>query len=865
MALSAGMRLGPYEILASLGAGGMGEVYRAKDTKLGREVALKVLPDDFAADPERLARFQREARLLASLSHASIGAIHDVEEVGGCHFLVLELALGEDLSERLKRGPIPVAESIPIARQIAEALEEAHEKGIVHRDLKPGNVKLTPDGRVKILDFGLAKAFAGDASAPSGDLSESPTLIHTGTQAGLILGTAGYMSPEQARGTPVDRRADIWAFGVVLFEMLTGRALFQGATITDVLAGVVREEPDWAALPPATPIAVRHLLRRCLTRDPRQRLQAIAEARIALESPEAEDGAPGPIRAGTRRRLTPVLGLASVACVLLLLGYAAGQRRRGETAGSADEVRFHRLTFRNGTLWSARFAPDGETLVYGAAWDGSPVRLFLTRLDTPDSSPMNLPDAQLLSVSPTGELAVSLGHRFDGFMGEGTLARAPLLGGGARPVLEKVREADWAPDGSALAVVRRVEGLERLEFPVGTVLYQTTGWVSHVRFSPRGDRIAFADHPIWSDDVGWVSVVDLAGDKTELTPFSGQSVRGLAWSPSGEEVWYTTQEAAGVNAIRAVDLNKRQRTLFSALAHVVLYDVSHSGRLLLGQESTLRRVEARVAGHDEPRDFTLAREHSIPGFVSEDGRLVLVSELSDPPYATYLMRADGSAPVRIGDGAASAISPDGKWVVALTPEERRRLLLHPIGTGESREVPNPAGIQVDVGAWLSNGKLAVFGAAAGQLSRGWVLDPEGAEPARAFTDEGVGIGSNNTAWLATSPDGTRVVAADESSTYRIYPLAGGQSERIPGLGEGDLPLQWTDDGKALFVARGGETTWNVQRLDLATGEETPWITVPPGDPAGLRLSLFYITRNGRYWIRGDTRLLVDLYVAEGIP
>jgi Tol biopolymer transport system component len=860
-----GTTLSHYRITARLGAGGMGEVFRAQDTRLGREVALKVLPDDFTADPERLARFEREARLLASLNHPNIGAIHDVEEEGGRHFLVLELALGEDLAERLKRGAIPVAEAVPIARQIAEALEEAHEKGVVHRDLKPGNVKLAPDGKVKVLDFGLAKAFAGDAAAPEANLSQSPTLAHTGTQAGLILGTAGYMSPEQARGKPVDRRADIWAFGVVLFEMLTGKPLFRGETITDVLAGVVREEPDWAALPPATPHAVRHLLRRCLTRDPHQRLQAIAEARIALEAPEATtpgDEVRTPVRQGRRRRLAVVLGLASVACALLVLGYAAGRRGHGATASRIDEVRFHRLTFRNGTLWSARFAPDGETIVYSAAWDGDPVRLFMTRLDTPDSTPLSLPDAHLLSVSPSGELAVSLGHRFGGFMGEGTLARAPLVGGGARPVLEKVREADWAPDGSGLAVVRRVEGRERLELPIGTVLYQTTGWISHIRFSPRGDRIAFADHPIWADDFGRVAVVDLAGHTTELTPFSGESVRGVAWSPSGDEVWYTTQASGGVNAIRAVDLNKRRRTLFSALAHLVLYDVSRSGRLLLGQESTLRRVEAKVAGHDEPRDFTLAREHSMAGFLSEDGRLMLLSDEGETPYATYLVRADGSAPVLLGEGYGFSISPDGQWVLALTPEEHRRLLLHPMGPGESREVPT-SGIQVDVPAWLPDGTLVAFGGAPGQLSRGWVLDPDGKGPARAFTPEGVDI-ARNSAWPVTSPDSTRVVASDQAGTYAIYPLAGGPPERIPGLAEHDVPVQWTDDGKALFVARDGEATSNVRRLDLASGAQTPWITVPPRDAAGLRLSRLYITRNGRYWVRSDTRLLVDLYVAERI-
>ena len=295
MSLSPGQRLGPYEITAPLGAGGMGEVFRARDTKLDREVAIKVLPAEVARDEERLARFRREAHLLAALNHPNIAAIHGLDEADGKPFLVLELVPGEDLAQRLKRGPIPLDEALPLARQVAEALEEAHEKGIVHRDLKPANVKVTPDGKVKVLDFGLAKAWSGDAGPGSSpDLSQSPTLAHTGTAAGLILGTAAYMSPEQARGKAVDRRADIWAFGVVLFEMLTGKALFAGETVTDVLAAVVTREPDLDALPAATPPAVRQLLKRCLEKDPRRRLRDIGEARVLLEAPAAEARCPVP-------------------------------------------------------------------------------------------------------------------------------------------------------------------------------------------------------------------------------------------------------------------------------------------------------------------------------------------------------------------------------------------------------------------------------------------------------------------------------------------------------------------------------------------------------------------------------------------
>ena len=300
MSLSPGQRLGPYEVVASLGAGGMGEVYRATDTKLGREVAVKLLPPAFASDPDRLARFEREAKLLASLNHTAIAHLYGLEEASGQPFLVLELAEGEDLSVRIARGRLPLDEAIAIAKQIAEALEAAHEKGIVHRDLKPANVKVAADGQVKVLDFGLAKAWAGDtAGVASGSsaLSQSPTLAHGGTEAGLLLGTAAYMAPEQARGKPVDKRADVWAFGAVLFEMLAGRKLFEGETITDILAAVVRQDIDWSALPASTPAGIRRLLHRCLERDPKLRLRDIGEARIALGAPDepatATRSAPG--------------------------------------------------------------------------------------------------------------------------------------------------------------------------------------------------------------------------------------------------------------------------------------------------------------------------------------------------------------------------------------------------------------------------------------------------------------------------------------------------------------------------------------------------------------------------------------------
>ena len=334
MPLAAGTRLGVFEILAPLGKGGMGEVYRARDTKLGRDVAVKILPSELAADSERLARFRREAHLLASLNHQNVASIYGLEEADGKPFLVLELVDGEDLSVRLTRGAIPVEESLEIARQIAEALEEAHEHGIVHRDLKPANIKLTQDGKVKVLDFGLAKAYAAD-EAEATDESQSPTMSARATAAGLLLGTAAYMSPEQARGKPVDKRADIWAFGVVLFEMLTGKRLFAGETVSDTLASILKEEPDWTLLPVDTPRKLSDLLHRCLRKDVRNRLHDIGDARIEIEEGIEAGADEGP--AGSPSTTVSGVGRAwvAVAAVAVALGFAVGRRASPRVGGEA--------------------------------------------------------------------------------------------------------------------------------------------------------------------------------------------------------------------------------------------------------------------------------------------------------------------------------------------------------------------------------------------------------------------------------------------------------------------------------------------------------------------------------------------------
>jgi serine/threonine-protein kinase len=453
MTLQPGVRLGPYEITSLLGAGGMGEVFRAHDSKLRRDVALKILPAAFAADPERRARFTREAQVLAALNHPHIAAIYGLEEGDGVLALALELVEGEDLSQRMIRGAVHVEEATAIARQIAEGLEAAHEKSVVHRDLKPGNIKLTPDGAVKILDFGLAKAREGE-SAADGDVSHSPTLSRRMTEAGIILGTAAYMSPEQARGKNVDKRADIWSFGVVLFEMLSGRRLFTGETVSDVIAGVLTREPDWSALPPSVPPAVRRLLRLCLERDPKSRLRDIGDVRAYLDP----NGLPGEAPPATQdsmsdrrwKLIAALAGLAAIAAVVTLL------LRPGAPAARPGDERPFRFSFQlRGAQQIAidmdqplfDISPDGETLAWiGAAAPGG--RQVFTR-SVRDLAVRAVPNT--LGAQNTGILRLSPDGRQVSFLRDDELWTAPLDGGAAPQRIyhgSRLWTWDWAGDGS---------------------------------------------------------------------------------------------------------------------------------------------------------------------------------------------------------------------------------------------------------------------------------------------------------------------------------------------------------------------------------------------------------------------------------
>ena len=857
--LLAGSKLGPYEIVAPLGAGGMGEVYRAHDAKLDRDVAIKVLPTHLNESADALARFEREAKAVAALSHPNILAIHDFGAHEGRAYAVTELLEGETLRERLQGGALPLRKAVECGVQIARGLAAAHDKGIVHRDLKPENVFVTTDGRVKILDFGLAR---GGALAGGSDTS-SPTVSRQ-TDPGTVLGTAGYMSPEQVRGKDADQRSDLFSLGCVLYEMLSGNRAFARDTAAETMTAILKEDPPGIAESGvAAPPSVERLVRHCLEKRPEERFQSARDVAFDLETALESSGRSAASSMAERRVLRLGPKAAGLAFGALAIALAAGfwlGRHAGGPSKAGPEPAFARLTFGQGTIWAARFAPDGKTVVYAAAWDGGPIRLFQTHTDGLESAPLNLPDAHLLSVSSAGELAVSLGHRFEGWIGAGTLARTPLRGGGARPVLEGVREAEWTPDGSDLAVVRKVGGRERLEFPAGKVLYETGGYVSHIRFSPKGDRIAFADHPLFADDIGSVSVVDVSGHTTTLTKVPQATLRGVAWSPSGDEVWFTSARGSEDRSLRAVDMSGRERLLLGGLTDIVLFDVSREGRLLLGRETSLRHVEALVPGGVRPRDFSL-RQNSMTRNISPDARAIVVTDQSSTGYAVFLRPLDGSPPVRLGEGDGFGLSPDGHWVLALTPLVPRRMLLHPTGPGQSRELPNPEGIRLDFLRWLPDGRIVMFGALPGRGERGYVLDPRGVTP-RPFTEEGVELVRY---WaIPVSPDGTRVVARDAQGRLSAFRVDGGPPELIQGISPLDLPVEWSADGRALLVGRPGEVPWRIRRHELVGGRETSCAEIMPAQVAGLRLSQIFLTPDGRFWTHSYSQLLTDLYVADGV-
>src|SRR5579871_4190658 len=662
--LTVGTRVGPYEVTALLGAGGMGEVYRARDTRLNREVALKFLPASFSGDPERLQRFAQESRAAAALIHPNILSIFDIGDDRGTPYVVSELLEGETLRERLRNGPLSsTRKAIEYAQQVARGLAAAHEKGIVHRDLKPENLFITDDGRVKILDFGLAKFTRPELS----ESADAPTM-QVATEAGMVMGTVGYMSPEQVRGKPADARSDIFAFGAILYEILSGKRAFHGDSTADTMSAILKEDPpDLSETNRNISPALERIVRHCLEKNPAERFQSARDVAFNLESlTDISTTSRGGMRALPEQKPVRRWMLPLVAGLLVVASWAGVYRyaRRGAVLSSPT---FHEVTFRNGTIWDARFAPDGQSIVYAAAWDGGNWETFSTRFDSSDSRSIGLPPAQILSISSKGEMAIMLRPATAGaFAFSGTLARVPLDGGAPREVLDNVQSADWTPDGQSLAVIRpgSVPGSAHLEFPIGTVIYEPRNWVSHVRFSPSGEFLAIADH-VQNGDDGRVVILDRQGNRKASSSYYS-SVQGVAWAPGGKEVWFSAVPGGAARSIYALDFSGKERLIYRSPGGLTIHDISRNGVVLLTADKT--RLGMYVLAPGETRERSLSWfDWSLLTDISADGKTVVFSETGEATaghYSVFLRKTDGSPAVRLGDGGFGFISPDGKWVVS---------------------------------------------------------------------------------------------------------------------------------------------------------------------------------------------------------
>jgi eukaryotic-like serine/threonine-protein kinase len=855
MVLAPGTKLGPYEIVTPLGAGGMGEVYRARDTRLERIVAIKVLPASLAADVDRLRRFEQEARTVAALDHPNIVALYDVGTHDGAPYLVSEFLEGETLRQRLDQAALPQRKAVGYALEIARGLAAAHDKGVVHRDLKPENVFLTRDGRVKILDFGLAK-LAHKGAVTSAANAATVSL----TEPGTVMGTVGYMSPEQVRGAALDHCSDIFSFGAILYEMLSGKPAFRGDSSVETMNAILKEEPaDLTASGLQVSPGLQRIVQRCMEKQPEERFQSARDLAYAIDAltgstgPATHAAMPEPGR-GHRRWITAsIITFVSLAALAFIAGRYTN-RRPVITQTAAQ------LTFRTGSLRRARFAPDGRTIVYGATWNQSPAKLYFVRTDSPESQPLDSPSADLLSVSHNGDLAVGLGP---GVVVDlpGKLARMPITGGSPRELLANVIDADWSPDGTQLAVIIQILGNCQLEYPIGKALYRTGGWLSGIRFSPQGDAIAFLDHPLAGDDRGFVAMVDLKGRKTTLTPeFS--SVEGVAWSPSGDEVWFGGAITEPVNNVYAVNRYGKLRVVMPSLIRLVIHDIAPDGRVLLSRHSWRFDV---YGGELNGRSRLLSQtDFMFAGPISRDGSLVLMTDSASGAaanYQIYLAKMDGSPPILLGKGSAQDISPDNNWVVSASEHFANKVSLLPTGAGQERTL-DTGSVFVNAARWFPDGKrLLLRGYEQGHGQRFYVQDVSSGVPRAVTPEEGGATVGSFLGGFVLSADGHFLASVDLEGKWWLFPVGGGEPIAIPGIQSHEGILRVTED-YAYVVSP--ESMPRVFEINLKTGKRTLFATISPDVSVAGRLFSLVLGQDNKHFAYTTIRDESALFVVDGL-
>ena len=866
MPLAPETQLGHYKIVSLIGSGGMGEVYRANDPRLSRDVALKVLPASFTNDPDRLRRFEQEARAVAALTHPNSSRVFDIGEAGSSTTSSPSSSKANPFANASPPARLPVRKATELAVQFANGLAAAHDRGIVHRDLKPENIFITKTGQVKILDFGLAKLRGNDSPAP-GASDQTATHISNAnhTDAGQILGTVGYMSPEQVRGDAVDHRSDIFSFGSILYEMLCGQRAFKRNTSAETMTAILNEDPqDLTARtnlssPAAIPPALDRIVRHCLEKQPAQRFQSAHDIAFDLESISTISSGNASGSSATAKRNRWLIPAVS-AVALLAAGAALGAWLR--LAPATSNPKTLRITFRRGTIWNARFTPDGN-LVYSASWDGTTSSLFSANPGSTESRPLGTTVANIFAVSSSGELAVGINHRFEeGFEFSSMLARQPQGGGAPRDIVDGVESADWSPDGSSLAVIRRVAGKIRIEYPIGKILYETPGWVSHARISPNGKMIAFADHPYSRDDGGSVAIVDSSGSKKTIST-SYVSLQGLAWRPDGDEVWFTGTKSGSNREIRAVTLGGKERLVYLGTGTLTLHDISKQGRVLFTRDDWRAGMVGLAPGAKSETDLSW-HDWTVPRDLSDDGKLVSFDETGEAGGETgalYVRPTDGSPAIRLGDGTAPSLSPDGKWVLAMTlgSDGKRHLTEFPTGAGESRPI-DTGDLQVHQAFFFPDAhRVLILGNRPGGHGQGMFIYDINGGSSHPLGPEGATFRYRR----CISNDGAFVAALDPNRHPVVYDVATGKATLIPGVLDGDEPVQWIDE-KHIIVGR-TEVPVHVFTIDLSTGKRTPFKTFSPMDPTGLIDNAPpNFSADLKSYIYSYSRITSDLYVLDGL-
>jgi serine/threonine protein kinase len=865
LSLAAGTRLGPYEILSPLGAGGMGEVYRAKDTRLGRDVAIKVLPEEFARDPERLRRFEGEARSASAISDPHIVTVFDVGREGETSYIASELVVGSDLRAHMGE-PVPLRKVLELAEQIASGLAAAHEKGIVHRDLKPENVLVTKSGLAKIADFGLAKL----AQAGGGEGSQLPTSDGHSTAAGVVMGTVAYMSPEQARGGEIDFRSDQFAFGAIAYEMLTGKKAFHRGSVAETFAAVLREDPPMlASAAPGTPSPLRWVVERCLAKDPEMRfastrdlhrdLQAIREhlsEAVSLSEPAS------PLSPQKRR----ATGLRAALSVLALAGAAlAGWALRGRPAPPPT---FRPLTHQRGSITGARFVPNSPEVIYSAEWSGAPSQWYALRLDQPGTRTLAGSEGILLSVSAGGEgLGLARTYLSHGAQ-VGSLYSLPLAGGAPR---ESVSSSVWgasqgAQAGEVAAVIGDYGGENRLEWPLGHVV---TKGLDTLR-SPRihGDHVAYFREVGDLLEGGALELVDRTGKVRLLARVPGFT--GMAWGPGGKEIWVSSYRD-GESRFLAVDLSGKSRTLLHHAGRLEIQDVDAFGKVLVGFHSYQRQTFARTAEEARDRDFGWLDAQATLS-LSGDGRLAMIAPLGEWSLVDgtlYLRPLTGEPAQALGLGQCqSTISRDGKWVGTCVNEPTFSVLVIPTGPGAPRRVPvsgfTGTDLRVDI---LSDGKALLWGRRQGEAVGFHTLDLETGVVKKASAP-----GASPFAFQSLiSPDARWIAfvqlmgATKGENPISVSHPDGTEAHVVMTLDNREAIAGWGTDSASVYVWDRNKVPADVDRVDLATKRRTRVMTLQPPDPVGISgIPNLLITPDGRAYTYNVVRKLSELYLVEGL-